>query len=74
MILEKDKHALDELKKLIKLRQLVVSEKQMTENNGEPEDMTIDDFEEWLHEIDAELVKIRSKKPYVHWLLDKYLV
>ena len=62
MILEKDKHMIDELKRLERLRKLVASEIQMPEYNNESDDMTIYDFEEWLQEIDAEILEMSKYK------------
>jgi hypothetical protein len=74
MILEKEEQLVDELERLIKLRTLVTTEKQLAENNcDEPDDMTITDLEEWLTEIDTELASIRNEKPAIAWLFNKYL-
>ena len=62
MIKEKDIHIVDELERLIKLKSLVITERQLAENNDELDDMTITDLEEWLKEIDVELSNIQNKK------------
>ena len=62
MIKEKDINIIDELERLIKLKSLVITERQLAENNDELDDMTITDLEEWLKEIDVELSNIQNKK------------
>jgi hypothetical protein len=65
MILEKNKNITIELERLKKLRTLVAFNKKLAEHNDEPDDMTINDLEEWLKEIDKELKTIKNKEPYI---------
>jgi len=70
----KDEQIINELKRLIKLRTLVIYEKKLAElYDKTPEDMTITDLEEWLKEIDKDLETIKNKEPYISWLFDKSL-
>lgn len=46
------------LKRLRKLRKLVTSDMQKTQQQGESDDMTIVDYMEWLQEINAEILNM----------------
>ena len=58
MILGKDKNMIKHLKWLKTLRKLVISDMQKMKPNDETACLDIFEFEEWLHEIDAEISMI----------------
>ncbi len=60
MFMEKETHIMKELNRLKKLKKLVIEEIHKSEQDGEVLDMTIVDLEEWLQEIDAEILKLAA--------------
>jgi hypothetical protein len=65
MFMEKEEHRKIELKRLIKLKNLVATEIKEIEQNDSDLDMTISDLEEWLKEIETEITR-KQLNAYIH--------
>jgi hypothetical protein len=59
MIDNMDDPRLDQVKRLMKLRSLIIVEIKRSELDDEPDDMTIEELKEWLAEINDELSLLR---------------